>query len=269
MESATSREVRRLTRSWRRGPPVHVVASPEDFPGGADDLTHAMFVGGEVFIRDNPPSDVASLVAHEAVVHFGLRQLLGPRGWADWMAAVLAGARDGDPKLSSAQRHVHRVYGEDLRPRISADETLARLVESRTDSRTGRLRIEKPLVKRWAALRGRVARDLLHCRWPATLDEAEGTLLEAECLIRAGWVSTVPPWRWYRAPMPTKPMGASRPPRSVAESEAWIKAERERWDWWYGLQAFGLVLLIVIGVPLWLWAMFSGLVNFLRMIFGH
>lgn len=263
---STFDDVRRITRAWRHGPPVHVIASHKEFPGRADDCTHAMYHRGEVYLLDGAPADVERLVAHEAVAHHGVRSLLGPRGWSDFMLAVRAGARDGDPKLHMIEKRTRQVYGL-LRPKLEADEMVAKLAEIRVDIRTGKLRIDRPLLKRWAALRARLARELLQRSVPATMEEIEGVLLESEGLIWDGRCPTVPWWRWYCRGMTGKPMGPARPARSWEEAKRLYEASDKRKDAWNGFLAFLLVLLLVIGLPLWAWSVFSGLLDLLHMIF--
>lgn len=227
-----------------------------------------MFCREGVFVVEHPSCELEAVLLHESIAHHGVRQLLGRRAWGDQMVAVLAGVREGDPRLHAIRRHVTRLYGDDMPPRLMADEFIARLTELRADPRTGRLRIERPLAKRWAALRARIARDLLHRSIPATMEEVEGVLLESEGLIRDGRCSTVPWWQWYRAAM-TKPMGASRPPRDLEESERWLRESRARAIWWDDTRFTVLGVAFIVAIPLWFWIEFNGVVDFLRMIFGR
>lgn len=260
VHTVIAKDIHRMTRGWRRGPPVHTVPSPSGFPHPADENTVGMFCKEGVFVLDDPRTDVARVLAHEAVAHHGVRALLGPKGWSDLMLAVAAGTRDGHPKLYRVAQHVRRAYGDELRPRLAADEVIARVAELRADAHTGRLRVERPLAKRWAALRGRIMRDLLHCRRPATMDEVEGTLLEAEGLISAGRCSTVPWWRWYRPGM-TKPMGPARPARDIEESERWLRESGDRANWWTNTKGFLCGLFLVLALPAWIvctvWSLFG------------
>lgn len=228
MESTIS-EVRRLTEGWRAAPAVHVVESHRELPLPADEACEAMYHRGQVFITHRESRErVAQLVGHEVLAHHGLRTLLGRERWTEFMRAVDDGARAGDRLLLALQREVRASYG-DLPPGIAADESAALLVELRMDAAAGRLAVKRPLQKRLRAAAAQAAREFLYLEVAANADELEGTLLEAEALLRNGPDGLLPGMgRWYRAAMPAKPMGPRIPARSLAESESMMAAEAHR-----------------------------------------
>lgn len=265
MESTIS-EVRRLTEGWRAAPAVHVVESHRELPLPADEACEAMYHRGQVFITHRESRErVAQLVGHEVLAHHGLRTLLGRERWTEFMRAVDDGARAGDRLLLALQREVRASYG-DLPPGIAADEAAALLVELRMDAAAGRLAVKRPLQKRLRAAAAQAAREFLYLEVAANADELEGTLLEAEALLRNGPDGLLPGMgRWYRAAMPAKPMGPRIPARSLAESEAMLAAEasrdrsREEWKamgtFWGGMLSMmalagciGYWLLLLLGL---------------------
>jgi hypothetical protein len=247
---------------------VHVVAAASDFPVPAPSDAVGLWCPGDgVYLVEHPTQDPTPVLLHEAYAHHGVRALLGPRGWSEFMLAVSEGVRGEDPSLYRAGKAIQRAYGN-LRPRLRADEVIARVAEIRADPATGRLRVRNPMAKRWAALRGRIARDVLQRPRPASIEEVEGVLLETEALISDGWCATVPPWQWYRPPM-SKPMGTRKPPRSWQESKDLLDAEKHRQEWRDQVWLTFLGIFFAVAIPVWFiymgWATFDSL----HWFFGH
>lgn len=252
---ATVSQVKRLTAGWRHLPRVEVVSSPGELPVRAPDDTRGLFHRGEVFIVDQPADDVARVLGHELVAHAGLRRLHGPkRHWAGFMAAVSAGARAGDPVLSTLQHRVRCVYGDNMQPLLQADEVAAHLGEILWCPERG------AEVRAWApnaqshALKRHLQREWLLLERKADGQELVGALQNAEQLLRKGRLLAPRLW-WYPAPTRQEiPMSQQHrgvfkptdPPPSLAELQRLLRK-----DGAFSSIADGLLFIAcVLGAPL-------------------
>lgn len=223
----TSKLVQKLTHGWRALPSLEVVPSAQALPMVAPEDARGLFADGAVYVVHQAEDSVPSVLGHELVGHAGLRLLHGEH-WPEFMAAISAGAREGDPALRNMRDHVRTVYGE-LGATKEADEAAARLAELMWDPGVGPLLRQGEQTKRWHAAVRHLERRLLLLDSPADADEVRGNLLLAEDLLRLGHLPGPAGWCYRPGIMPTpKPMGATPPPRSLRESEAMLKAEEYR-----------------------------------------
>lgn len=231
----------RITSTWRAGPPVSVVATPADLPVPAPDDVRGMFWRGEAWVvaSNHPRGGVARTLAHEAVGHHGLRQLLGP-AWREFMVSIRRGA-GADPKLGALQAHIGEVYGP-LRPAQLGDEIAAHLAERLAHPINGRLRPEGRLGKLARAAFGWVARERLYLDRPVDAAELEGTLVLAEQLIQRGRLRLAPWVRVRYSEAMSKP-STHRPYSSAAEQEHELRQLEQRESDWEGLKFGGGALL--------------------------
>lgn len=223
------RQVQRIAARWRAAPTIAVVPTADDLPVDAPDDARGLFMDGRVWVvADQPAHAIARTVAHEAVAHHGLREHLGP-AWAELMSAMNDGARGNCEHLVDLRHEVRYAYGDDLHPAELADEMAAGIVERGVNLRNGQFEPENPLRKRATAALAHFQREWLYRHVPAGYDEIEGHLLAAQRYLQRGRASALGRWlhRWYPRAM-HKPMGASIPPRDLAESARWLKAERDK-----------------------------------------
>lgn len=251
-------QVQRISREWRHPPPMHVVPGVEALPLPCTSDTAGLFYRGQVYIVDGQtPERTVRVLGHEIVGHHGLRVLHGRRAWATFMSAIAAGARGGDPVLARCRDYVRAVYTDDsglpcLRPVSEADEAAALIVELHMNPQTGVYETDRALQKRLRALAGYIGREALFLDLPATFEEVEGALKEAEQLLRHGrGLRTLTSWCYAGATMPDiKPMGANPPPRDLAESQWLLDLEKNRLkqkeDTQGALIAWGGILSLII-----------------------
>jgi hypothetical protein len=148
-----------LTRGWQGGPNFHVLPSTNEFPNlvkqsmarqmGEDSLaeTNAVRWGDDIFIsaeKMNSPKQLAKTVAHEAIGHYGIENILGDR-WPAVQQQVLA-LTAKDPSVKEAAAFVARNYQDPATGKVPDDvlasEIVARLAETSTSH---------PLIKRLMA----------------------------------------------------------------------------------------------------------------------
>lgn len=146
-----------------------------------------------------------------------------------------------------------------------ADEAAALLTEFRVNPATGLLETTQPVRKRLLAIAGHIGREGLYLDLPATAEQLEGALLEAQQLLKHGRGLFSPAAWCYRSAMPpAKPMGANPPPRSTKESAEMLDSSH---DWseaaselWVGLQWIGGVVAILVAIgalALWMLGRFA------------
>lgn len=221
-------EVQRLTGAWRGGPSITVVATPADLPVKAPSDARGLFRTGGIWLvaSTQPAKALADAVNHEAIAHFGLRQLYG-RHWQSFMQGVRVGARSGDCELLEMQYHVHRAYGRGtLSPIQEADEISAAVAETHTKLKSGRIEIKMPIRKRAMAAWGFIAREGLYFDQPVSGKQLQGALLEAQHRIRYGgpiFGIEARLRRWYASAM-SKPWNPKNRPMSLSESEDLLSA---------------------------------------------
>jgi hypothetical protein len=135
-----------LTAKWKNGPKVTVVATHRELPVKAPSDARGLYYKGQVWVvaaahRDGPQvrKTVARTLAHEAISHYGLRELLGRDGWARLMRQINAAIAAGNKPLKEIQAEIRRLYVDEdgnfnLSPAIEADEIAARVVEETIDA---------------------------------------------------------------------------------------------------------------------------------------
>jgi len=120
-------EVERITGDWTNAPEVRVVRRLDETPANlkrANEKTPALYRDGVVYlVANNIPSmqDVAPLLYHEGLVHFGLDQQFGSR-----LDSVLRQIYNSNQKVRVA---VNRLADLGSDPYASRDDRIPRLVE--------------------------------------------------------------------------------------------------------------------------------------------
>lgn len=251
-----------FTSKWHRGPKVHIAPTARALPVPAPDDVRGLYRSGEVHIvAMQPPFSLIQTLAHEAVGHHGLRQLLGSE-WKHFMRHISDGIRAGEPGLQQIRQHIRRTYIDDdgqyqLNGRQEADEIAAYLAEGLVCYMTGTIKPDRPLAQALEAVKGRILREGLCLDRYVTRSELEGALFLASKHLE-GW-----PWlpvrhrlsRFWRSCGIIQRMSKNdryRPPMSMAESERLLRKEEQRlkdkdergalWDIFIGLLgAIGLV----------------------------
>lgn len=270
MNAHASQVIGRITGQWRAAPPVTVVSWPQDLPvKGAPSDVRGMYKDGSTWIVANTQSQskVGETLAHEALGHHSMREMLGS-GWKSFMHALNDGARSGDAKLSGVRDYVREIYvnnnGEcDLSTDQIGDEVAAAVTEYRFDSQSGRLVVDQPARKLARAAVGHLSREVLLMDRPASFCELEGTLLAAEHRLRFGgafWGVAFQIKRLYASAM-TKPWNPNKAPMSLAESQSLLKLEKARVQSIAEWKFMGLMLLVFIGVIGLLWGAGSFLID--------
>jgi hypothetical protein len=133
--------------SWKNGPPIHVVGTYRELPGEQPAGTRGLYRRNEVWIAahehaqgESERQAVMRTLAHEAVAHYGLRELLGRDGWAELTKNINLAAASGNKPLREIRDYVRATYRNDdgsyalaKHPGIEADEIAARVVEKAID----------------------------------------------------------------------------------------------------------------------------------------
>jgi hypothetical protein len=129
--------VKDLTKKWKNGPPVFTVATPRDLPVDAPDDANGMYFKGQVWIvasAHRTAADVSRTLGHEAIAHYGLRNVLGTDEWRRFMANIQLALKSGNKLLKDIQARVRRAYVDgqgrfNLTANQEADEIAAKVVE--------------------------------------------------------------------------------------------------------------------------------------------
>ena len=266
--------VDRIVNGWLGAPSVKVVQRTTDLPAnGVPEDVRGMYRSGETWIdaETQSASTVPDTLAHEALGHHSMRELLGAN-WRPFMSAVIDGAARGDWRLQCFRDEIQSTYTDDKGccnlSRVGvADEITAAIVESRFDGNAGRMKIARPGIKLLEAAKGHLAREALYLNRPASFEELEGTILAAEHRLRFGgafWGVGFRLKRWYASAM-AKPWNPNKAPMSLAESERLLKAEkyrRDSWEEWKGMAHLVLIFILVgfilFGVGSFLIDLFTG-----------
>ncbi|MCY1165191.1 hypothetical protein D9M73_50910 [compost metagenome] len=182
-----------ITASWEGGPPIIVVDKASDLPGTVDRRARGLYDGKAVYIvaSNNVNADmVARTVAHEAVAHHGLRQVLGKDGFDQLMRDIRRAIKHGNKPLTALQEYVKRAYkDQNLTADEIADEVAARAVEQGVDPATGEFKPGFAFLKKVYAQIARFLRGVLgrHGRKiPFTVSELHGILQMALESLQAG-----------------------------------------------------------------------------------
>ncbi|WP_395026279.1 hypothetical protein [Comamonas odontotermitis] len=229
---------RYFTARWHRGPKVHIAPTARDLPVPAPDDARGLYWGGAVhLVAEQPLDSMAQTLAHEAIGHHGLRQLMGSE-WKHFMRHISEGVRAGEPGLQQICQHIRRTYTDDagnyqLTARQESDEISGYLAEQLLCFSTGSIKPDRPLSQALQAVKGRVLREGLCLDRNVSRSELEGALLLAD-LNMQGW-----PWlpvrhrirRFWRScgnmlgmskPNPYKP------PMSMQESQRLLDGARQQ-----------------------------------------
>jgi hypothetical protein len=136
----------RLAAGWRAAPPIEVVETCRDLPVPAPLGARGLLWRGRVFVNaQQMPATLARTLAHEAVGHFGVRQVLKGK-WQRFMGAVHDGIQSRrDRKLSQLGDSVRKTYVDkrgrcELMPLQLADEVTAAASEIFADPWTADVR---------------------------------------------------------------------------------------------------------------------------------
>lgn len=249
-----------FTSRWPRGPRVRIAPTAGQLPFPQSDDVRGVYWNGEVHLVAAQPIDsLAQTLAHEAVGHFGLRQLLG-REWPHFMRHLHDGVRAGDPGLQRLRNHIRRSYADEtgqyhLSHRQEADEIAAYVAEELVRMEDGSIRPARPLAQALEAVAGRVLREGLCLERNVSRSELEGALFLAVKHLE-GW-----PWHplkqricsvWGGCRTMLGMVDKYKPPMSLAESERLLKAEDDRLGsvaFWKGF-GVGLVKLVFYAIAI-------------------
>lgn len=264
-----------FTARWHRGPKVHIAPTARDLPVPAPDDARGLYLRGDVHLVAAQPLDsLAQTLAHEAIGHHGLRQLMGSE-WKHFMRHISDGIRAGEPGLQQIRRHIRHSYTDDagrymLTSRQEADEVAAYVAEEMVCYATGSIKPARPLLQAFEAAKGRFLREGLCLDRNVSRSELEGALLLADMHLR-GW-----PWFPIRHRLRSfwdtcsNILGMSKPdlhkpPMSWSESKRLLQKEEqrlhdkaERYFLWNG---FVLLLAIIV--------FFGGIALFVSSFFGR
>jgi len=134
-----------MTAGWKNGPRITVVETAADLPGDNPSDVRGLYTRGHIYIVARAHRNgkdlrrtIARTLAHEAVAHFGLRDMLGREGWYQLMRNIQLGIKAGNKALREIQAYVREVYTDAdgnvyLQPDAEADEIAARAVELAID----------------------------------------------------------------------------------------------------------------------------------------
>jgi hypothetical protein len=132
-----------LTAGWKNGPRIHVVQTADDLPGENPSNTRGLYERGEIWIvagslEHGTRAGIARTLAHEAVAHWGLRNMLGREAWTKLMNTIQLGIKAGNKQLREIQAYVRETYVDAegnlyLNEAQEADEIAAMAVEDAID----------------------------------------------------------------------------------------------------------------------------------------
>ncbi|WP_216293261.1 hypothetical protein [Delftia acidovorans] len=187
-------------------------------------------------MASQPADSLAQTMVHEAVGHFGMRELLGDE-WPHFMRHIQLGIQERDPGLLKIQAHIRRVYVDDdgqfcLGPIQEADEVAAYAAEEILCMRTGEIRPARPWTQALEAVRGRLLREGLCLERAVTRSELEGMLFLAAKHLEGGALAPARRWigrAWEWCGSMTLMAYKHRPPTSLQESKDLLKAA-DAWE---------------------------------------
>lgn len=247
------RVVNTMTGPWRFAPQISVVPTHEQLPVPAPSDANGMIMHDHAYIVANRPVEtVIRTIAHEAVGHIAMRQMLKGK-WRSFMLAIGAGG-SSDASLARLRSYVHDTYTDEsgtcnLAAVSVGDEIAAIAAEIWFNAETGKIEAQEPLKAQAAALAGHFAREMLYLDVPVSRTQLQGGLLSAFHMLRYGGPILGLAWRfgrWYSSPM-TKPMGPKVPARNLAESERWLASEANSAQAAEDRKAMVSIILAVLG----------------------
>lgn len=126
-----------VVRSWANPPEIVVVDTAADLPMAAPSDAAGAYFQGTVYLvasRMRTPQKALQFLGHEAIAHYGLREMLGPDGWKSMMANIQLALKAGNVELGKLQAEVRQAYTDSdgkfrLSAETEADEIAARAVE--------------------------------------------------------------------------------------------------------------------------------------------
>lgn len=257
-----------FTSQWRVGPKVSIAPTARHLPFNAPDDARGLHWRGEVHVVASQPADsLAQTMVHEAVGHFGMRELLGDE-WPHFMRHIQLGIQEHDPGLLKIQAHIRRAYVDDdgrfcLSPMQEADEIAAYVAEEILCMRSGEIRPARPWTQALEALRGRFLREGLCLERAVTRSELEGMLfLAAKRMERQPWSLRERIGRaWGACRTMAAMFDPRKPPMTLEQSEALLrgaaKDDAARRFWrdalvsCYGIARVALAF-VVVGGLFWL-----------------
>ncbi|MBP7484959.1 MAG: hypothetical protein KA781_06595, partial [Aquabacterium sp.] len=190
--SEAQAHVTSLTKKWKNGPPITVVATPADLPMEAPDDARGVYWKGKVWIVAGPHNDrteIARTLAHEAVAHFGLRNMLNGDEWRQYMRNIQLAIKSGNKALTAIRDQVRSAYVDGdgklyLTEQQEADEIAAKVAEQAVGP-DGEFRPGFGFVKAVYAKIMQFLRDL-GLDVNLTLAEVQGMLVLAQKNLEAG-----------------------------------------------------------------------------------
>ena len=140
--AAAQSAIDKLTANHDNGPAVHVVESTKDLPVDAPSDAKGMYHKGQVWIvaeNNSSAKEVASTYAHEAIAHYGLRNMLGVTDWKALMAHIQLAVKSGNKPLAAISKSIRATYVDaqgrfNLTEGQESDEIAARVVENAIDA---------------------------------------------------------------------------------------------------------------------------------------
>ena len=183
-----------LSASWRNGPTVRVVASPEDFPVPARADAYGMVYRGTAYIAANNHEsrlDVARTLVHEAVGHFGLWKILGNAGTLRFEQDLQHAMASGNKALLQIRARVRQLYADAdgryrLTPSQESAEIAAVAAQDCLDIRSCQFKPEFGLFKSVFARLAQWLRQDMGLRIPFTLTELQGALVNSVRGLQTG-----------------------------------------------------------------------------------
>jgi len=186
-----------LTKNWKDGPPVHVVDFVSELPVHAPMDTRGLYLNGEIWIvasANKNRSEIGTTLAHEAIAHYGLKNMLG-EDWDKFMGLVLRAIKSGNKPLKAIQEQVRKNYVDgkgrfNLTPTQEADEIAAKVVEQAV-SENGEFKPGFGFVK---SVYAKIVQFLRSMGLNITLTHAElqGALVNANKLMERGRTEFAP-----------------------------------------------------------------------------
>jgi hypothetical protein len=126
---------------WKNPPTLRVVQSYRDLPGEHPADVRGLYQRGTVWIvagahanSEDALRTVGRTLAHEAIAHHGLRDMLGRDGWDELMRNIRLAIESGNKPLNAIREQVRKTYVDEdgefnLSANLEADEIAALVVE--------------------------------------------------------------------------------------------------------------------------------------------
>ena len=268
--SKASSVVNWFTSQWRTGPKVHIAPTARHLPFSAPDDARGLHWRGEVHVVASQPADsLAQTMVHEAVGHYGMRELLGDE-WPHFMRHIQLGIQERDPGLLKIQAHIRCAYVDDdgrfcLSPMQEADEIAAYVAEEILCMRTGEIKLAGEWRQTLQALKGRLLREAMHLERPVSRAELEGMLLLAVRRMERGPRSSVKERigrLWAACCSMAAMFDPRKPPMSLEESQHLLREAKKQemakryWkDIFISLYGVSFIVAAVAGLGFVFWAL--------------